>query len=654
MTGLLARLLPPGPARQPALIWQVAVKMLLWACLGTAILCTVGYHVIAKRAEEQALDHLTRYLNERAQAESRVFRAAQANLVTFREHFLRLYADPKILPHPDFDAYFVEGTDGAIRLRRQYYDGIMGADGLPRGDVTGFMGRKHPPLTPELRRRMVLAYMLVAQYGPAWHSQFINTHVSLPENAVIVHWPGEPWGLDADPALDMPKGRTIRATLPEHNPDRDPVWTGLYFDRTARQWMITNGLPVDHHGRHLINPSHDILLGDLIDRLIRNHPDGGYNLILKANGDLVAHPRRLDEIRHRSGVLNVKRMGDPTLLSIYRSISAPERAMLRNGVHVIENEDVGGYLAFTRLDGPGWWFITVHPRAPILAQAHEAAAVTLFLGVALLALLTMIAFFLLRRGVARPILQMQRAAEHIAAGDYAGVAEGMVPLPVDQDNEIGLLARSFRGMAARVGHASRHLEAMVTARTSELEQANRELEILSLSDALTDCFNRRAFDIDLAAAIVAAQPGEGAFALLLCDIDYFKPYNDGYGHEAGDGMLRRIVAMLGECAPGHRIYRYGGEEFALILPGQDAEHCIAIGESIVTTIADRRLEHRGSPYGIVTTSAGLALFDGHIRRPADIIRAADRLLYAAKQKGRNRIEYQLIGDRRRLAVMQRA
>ena len=277
----------PEPC-QRSLATEIARKMILWACLSTLLITGAGYWIVAERAERQALDRLGEYIDQRGRAESQIFRTAETNLAIFRDRFLKLYADPKVLPNPRFAEYFYEDESGALRLESRFFTGTVGPNGLPRNGTTGFMGRKHPPLTPELKRRLILTYEVVAELGPGWMGPFANLHASLPENALINHWPDEPWGLKADASLDMVAGAVIKATLQSENPRREPVWSGLYFDLTADEWAVTYQLPVDYQGRHLVNASHDILLDDLIARMIDDHPPGSYNLIIARNGDVVA------------------------------------------------------------------------------------------------------------------------------------------------------------------------------------------------------------------------------------------------------------------------------------------------------------------------------------------------------------------------------
>ncbi len=172
--------------------------------------------------------------------------------------------------------------------------------------------------------------------------------------------------------------------------------------------------------------------------------------------------------------------------------------------------------------------------------------------------------------------------------------------------------------------------------SAELSVANGALEQLSLHDGLTGLPNRRFFDTYLAAQIGAARRYKRRLALVLCDIDSFKPYNDHYGHQAGDECLKEVAAALRSCCrrPGDMAARYGGEEFALILPDSDLNGATRIAEAARDAIAELRIPHAYSlvaPY--VSISAGVAILLAN-NDAEQLITAADQTLFLAKKSGR--------------------
>lgn len=224
-------------------------------------------------------------------------------------------------------------------------------------------------------------------------------------------------------------------------------------------------------------------------------------------------------------------------------------------------------------------------------------------------------------------------------------------MTTDRDLEKGIAAGGddylYKPVSEAVLSAKiRAMQRIIQMRTSlvvlarELDTANQELKRLSASDGLTGIANRRFFDEHLSREWRRARRGSGDIALLMCDVDHFKAYNDTYGHQAGDDCLRQIAQTLSDAMEraADLAARYGGEEFVVVLPETPLDGAQIVAEKIQLAIQALNLPHSGSPHSQVTLSIGVATLppDEH-NGPHTLIKAADRALYRAKHAGRNHV-----------------
>jgi len=177
----------------------------------------------------------------------------------------------------------------------------------------------------------------------------------------------------------------------------------------------------------------------------------------------------------------------------------------------------------------------------------------------------------------------------------------------------------------------------------QLKRKTDLLERLALLDGLTEIPNRRCFDVTLEKELRRKKRDGSLLSLVILDIDYFKKYNDTYGHAAGDTCLRQVAGAMKECIKRGSDFaaRYGGEEFAIILSGTDRNGAITIAEKVRHSVAALDIRHAASDVaGHVTVSLGVAtVFEDRDVSPVDLINAADAALYQAKEMGRNRVNF---------------
>lgn len=185
---------------------------------------------------------------------------------------------------------------------------------------------------------------------------------------------------------------------------------------------------------------------------------------------------------------------------------------------------------------------------------------------------------------------------------------------------------------------------------SQTKQLEQQLAALANTDGLTNLANRRCFDAQLENVWRQTLAVSSQLSLLLIDIDYFKLFNDRYGHLVGDDCLRTVSETLRKVAvdAGGFAARYGGEEMAVILPDHAIDEARAVAEAIRTAVLELAITHHENPEssGRVTVSIGvataLARSGGSVRMPEGLLMAADNALYKAKHAGRNRVETSLL------------
>lgn len=286
-------------------------------------------------------------------------------------------------------------------------------------------------------------------------------------------------------------------------------------------------------------------------------------------------------------------------------------------------------------DTLGWRVVVRQPRDVVLAGVDELQRVILLTTLGALAVFLIFAWIGAAR-VTRPLAQLTDIARRIERGDeHVDFAVSVHSQELQSLSQaLGGMAQTLMDQKSALLAANHELEERVAERTAELSRLNAELQLLARTDALTGLANRMFSNERLAEEFVRFRRTGVAYALMIMDIDYFKKVNDTWGHPAGDTVLRHVASLLrSTLRASDFVGRVGGEEFMVILPATDLEQAARVAEKIRSVVEATPI----APAGTVTLSIGV-----HVPTRTDVdeeaaLHVADRLLYAAKQGGRNRV-----------------
>jgi diguanylate cyclase (GGDEF)-like protein len=283
-------------------------------------------------------------------------------------------------------------------------------------------------------------------------------------------------------------------------------------------------------------------------------------------------------------------------------------------------------------------YLALQPRQEIEAMVSLVRNSMIVLFLSLLIIMTLLSAWISSL-LSRPLLLLSEKMLLVKNGNW-DVESG-----IHRTDEIGMLAEIFDTMRESIrkyilelgAHRDR-LEIEVANRTDELNKANKVLQLMSRTDDLTGIPNRRDIMEKIRYETYRAQRNNRPIAFLLGDIDKFKSFNDTYGHDCGDGVLRTVAQAMRSMLRKHDyIARWGGEEFLVVLPETDLDGSHIVAERIRAKVESTEYQYGGKTLR-VTITIGVAMFDYRLGVERSIS-LADRALYLGKDNGRNRVEY---------------
>lgn len=424
-------------------LFSVGIRILLVISLVT----TISYYHIFSNMESTKLAELQSFTQERAARESQVFTLAEDNHKLLKQAILNAYQPLNTAETLSFfEHQLVVQEDGAIRINPETFNAEESA---------GVWIAKDVKITEELKYRVSLLHELVSHYGKSWRNRFINTYAFGIENFATIYWPsiGDfTYRLEAD--FDIRLEEYFAISIEENNPQKQTVWTGVYLDKQSDIWMVSIETPIYFQQQHIATIGNDMSLDELFKRTINKAPQGGYNLIFREDGRLIAHQEYVQQLKEFDGNFIIEQNGDDNLKSIYRTVINAE-----DDQQMLELPSLNAYLMVSKLDGPAWYYVSVIPKSVVSSVASNTAMIVFISGFIALAIELLVLFVVMKQKITRPLTQLNQAT--------LALTQGLLADHIDEDrpDELGRLARSFNLMNQNL-----------LKRDKQLADANQTLE----------------------------------------------------------------------------------------------------------------------------------------------------------------------------------
>lgn len=406
-------------------IWGLFTVLLL-------ALSALGYVAMRVAADRIVPPVMQKMVQLKAQGNQGLFLQAEHSVRRLRAELLRrLDGADQAQALRRFDQLFARSGDGLWRLRPQLVD--------PEHAPTLYLHEPAQGLDASVRLRAVLSYELLREQGPALVPPFFSVYMDFVEDGLMVYARGIDWGSGADAQATNAAYPTMLGSDPRRNPGREVFWTPVYLDKQANTWMVSVIDPLDWQGRWVGTLGHDLSIQTLLEAVGASSGEYGQQLIMSADGNLIAHPGLRSRIAAADGQLRIASLHD-ALLTQVQALLQGSHADTGAGL----TADGSHWVAWSRIQGPGWYQVYVLAQAQLNGLLMRGLAVLFAVG--LLGLLP--GLWLLGRRirelVARPLQRLTHAVDALGQGGSPG------PIATASQDELGRLARAFDTMVAEL------------------------------------------------------------------------------------------------------------------------------------------------------------------------------------------------------------
>ncbi len=364
--------------------------------------------------------------------------------------------------------------------------------------------------------------------------------------------------------------------------------------------------------------------------------DSGYMHIMDSNGVLVVHPDQ----EGTSIIDHIDSSGKYVIREIIETKNGSITYPWKNSTDEKAREKIVFYRYYKELD----WYLCSGVYLDEISNPFEDLGVKLVIMTTILLSIAFIISYRISKYITKPINRLIEGATKVSAGDFTA------EISSDRRDEIGHLTHIFNLMLKRIKEIMSELDIsnleLVRSKESmeyEIDQRTKKLQELAERDPLTNLNNRRSLEKHLDHLMSTPKMSGSKLSVLMLDIDFFKKYNDRYGHQEGDVCLKKVASLIQKQVRHKNDYvaRYGGEEFIVVMMNADEIVAGKLAKRILLKIISEKIENKDSEISeYLTLSIGITTCDCSDEQDiSELIKKADKALYIAKDKGRNRVEF---------------